>query len=193
MKTDLIVGLLEKEGSGLVDNWIKDIPMGRMAHPSELQGTIVWMASDASSYLNGSDVVSLEDWPMEMILTETDCRWRLYLLLDLSLEFAVDVEMFCIPHGCASGVFVIFSTSRPFTGQRDLTANRCPPENIVTSLVHPLAFPSIYPAHHATFAKFPQLSISCLLDDRGAESKLSSPPFFSHAPGTQGATISQAE
>jgi hypothetical protein len=24
---------------------------------SELQGTIVWMASDASTYLNGSDVV----------------------------------------------------------------------------------------------------------------------------------------
>ena len=29
------------------------------ADPSELQGTIVWMASDASSYLNGSDIVSL--------------------------------------------------------------------------------------------------------------------------------------
>ena len=57
MKTDLILGLLEKEGSELVNSWIKDIPMGRMAHPSELQGTIVWMASDASSYLNGSDVV----------------------------------------------------------------------------------------------------------------------------------------
>ena len=59
MKTDLIKGLLEKEGSALVDNWVKDIPVGRMAEPHELQGTIVWMASDASSYLNGSDVVSL--------------------------------------------------------------------------------------------------------------------------------------
>lgn len=58
MKTDLIHELLEREGKELVESWIKDTPLGRMAHPSELQGTIVWMASDASSFLNGSDVVS---------------------------------------------------------------------------------------------------------------------------------------
>ncbi|KIW35227.1 uncharacterized protein PV07_01934 [Cladophialophora immunda] len=57
MKTDLIKGLLENEGKELVNNWEKDIPMGRMAEPHELRGTIVWMASDASSYLNGSDVI----------------------------------------------------------------------------------------------------------------------------------------
>jgi NAD(P)-dependent dehydrogenase (short-subunit alcohol dehydrogenase family) len=44
MRTDLIKGLLAKEGD-LVKNWEKDIPMGRMAEPSELRGTIVWMAS----------------------------------------------------------------------------------------------------------------------------------------------------
>ncbi|RDW77608.1 hypothetical protein BP6252_05661 [Coleophoma cylindrospora] len=58
MKTDLIIDLLEHEGNHIEANWVKDIPMGRLAHPSELQGTIVWMASDASSYLNGSDIVS---------------------------------------------------------------------------------------------------------------------------------------
>ena len=57
MKTDLIIDLLAKEGRHIEAGWVKDIPMGRLAHPSELQGTIVWMASDASSYLNGSDVV----------------------------------------------------------------------------------------------------------------------------------------
>lgn len=57
MKTDLIIDLLEKEGTHIEEGWVKDIPMGRLAHPSELQGTIVWMASDASSYLNGSDIV----------------------------------------------------------------------------------------------------------------------------------------
>jgi NAD(P)-dependent dehydrogenase (short-subunit alcohol dehydrogenase family) len=62
MKTDLISGLLAKEGRDLEENWVKDIPMGRMGHPSELQGTIVWMASDASSYLNGSDIVSSHTW-----------------------------------------------------------------------------------------------------------------------------------
>lgn len=58
MLTDLIKELLEKEGKTLVESWTKDIPMGRLGHPPELQGTVVWMASDASSYLNGSDVVS---------------------------------------------------------------------------------------------------------------------------------------
>jgi len=57
MKTDLIIDLLAREGRHIEHGWVKDIPMGRLAHPSELQGTIVWMASDASSYLNGSDIV----------------------------------------------------------------------------------------------------------------------------------------
>jgi NAD(P)-dependent dehydrogenase (short-subunit alcohol dehydrogenase family) len=57
VKTDLIKELLEKEGRHIEENWVKDIPLGRLAHLSELQGTIVWMTSDASSYLNGSDVV----------------------------------------------------------------------------------------------------------------------------------------
>lgn len=57
MRTDLIKGLLENEGKDLVNSWEKNIPMGRMAEPHELRGTIVWMASNASSYLNGSDIV----------------------------------------------------------------------------------------------------------------------------------------
>jgi len=32
------------------------IPMGRMAKSDEYQGTLIWMLSDASSYLNGSIV-----------------------------------------------------------------------------------------------------------------------------------------
>jgi len=40
MKTDLIIDLLEKEGKHIEEEWIKDIPMGRMAQPSELQGTV---------------------------------------------------------------------------------------------------------------------------------------------------------
>lgn len=59
MKTDLIKGLLENEGKELVRDWERDIPMGRMAEPHELRGTIVWMASNASTYLNGSDVVGV--------------------------------------------------------------------------------------------------------------------------------------
>ncbi|PMD39219.1 short-chain dehydrogenase/reductase-like protein SDR [Hyaloscypha variabilis F] len=57
MKTDLIIDLLAKEGRHIEEGWVKDVPMGRLGRPHELQGTIVWMASDASSYLNGSDIV----------------------------------------------------------------------------------------------------------------------------------------
>lgn len=56
--TDLLDGLLDQEGREKVVSWRKDIPLGRLANPNELNGTIVWMASDASTYLTGSDVVS---------------------------------------------------------------------------------------------------------------------------------------
>ena len=32
------------------------IPMNRLAQPNEYQGTLIWMLSDASSYLNGAIV-----------------------------------------------------------------------------------------------------------------------------------------
>jgi NAD(P)-dependent dehydrogenase (short-subunit alcohol dehydrogenase family) len=32
------------------------IPMGRLANSDEYQGTLLWMLSDASSYLNGAIV-----------------------------------------------------------------------------------------------------------------------------------------
>ena len=90
MKTDLIIDLLAKEGRHIEDNWVKDVPMGRLGHPSELQGTIVWMASDASSYLNGSDIVSSRA-PSALFLCGTiadKCqgrRRRLLLLVKIDL------------------------------------------------------------------------------------------------------------
>jgi NAD(P)-dependent dehydrogenase (short-subunit alcohol dehydrogenase family) len=53
MKTELINDLLDHEGRHIEKEWIKDIPMGRLGNPSDLQGTMVWMASDASSYMTG--------------------------------------------------------------------------------------------------------------------------------------------
>lgn len=46
-----------EEMKKLSKEWIRDIPLGRVAKPEEFQGTAVWMASDASSYLTGSNVV----------------------------------------------------------------------------------------------------------------------------------------
>jgi len=39
------------------DGWKADTPMGRLGKPEELQALCVYLASDASSYMTGSDVV----------------------------------------------------------------------------------------------------------------------------------------
>lgn len=41
----------------LRDEWIHRIPMGRMADPSDLKGSIVLLASDASKYITGAELV----------------------------------------------------------------------------------------------------------------------------------------
>jgi len=41
----------------LVPEWLKDIPMGRMAQVSDLQGALIYLASEASDYVTGHDLV----------------------------------------------------------------------------------------------------------------------------------------
>ncbi|CAC9895777.1 unnamed protein product [Aureobasidium pullulans] len=41
----------------LSKEWVKDIPLHRIAKPEEFRGTAVYMASDASSYLTGAQIV----------------------------------------------------------------------------------------------------------------------------------------
>lgn len=48
------------DGEGLADTrdvWANRNPMGRMGVPSELQGVVVLLASNAGSYINGTDIV----------------------------------------------------------------------------------------------------------------------------------------
>jgi len=41
----------------LVPGWLQDIPMGRMAETTDLQGAVVYLASEASDYVTGHDLV----------------------------------------------------------------------------------------------------------------------------------------
>ena len=63
MNTEMVKSAREREGQEIIDSWEGVNPMGRIGEPHELQGAAVWMASDASSYLNGSLLCST---PREM-------------------------------------------------------------------------------------------------------------------------------
>ena len=47
-------GVKDKQPKELIKNISNLIPMGRMALPNEYQGALVWLLSNASSYLNGA-------------------------------------------------------------------------------------------------------------------------------------------
>ena len=55
--TPLLKNLLEKEGD-MTGDWKRDTPMGRLGDPKELRGPVVFMASDASAFMTGHDLVS---------------------------------------------------------------------------------------------------------------------------------------
>lgn len=47
----------DEEMKELSKEWLKMIPLGRIAKPEEFRGTAVWLASDASSYVTGSEII----------------------------------------------------------------------------------------------------------------------------------------
>ena len=49
-------GVENGQSQDFLNNVSSRIPMNRLAKPDEYQGTLVWMLSDASSYLNGAIV-----------------------------------------------------------------------------------------------------------------------------------------
>ena len=49
-------GVENGQSETFINNVSSRIPMGRLAKPNEYQGTLVWMLSSASSYLNGAVV-----------------------------------------------------------------------------------------------------------------------------------------
>ena len=47
-------GVENRQSEAFINNVSSRIPMGRLAKPNEYQGTLIWILSDASSYLNGA-------------------------------------------------------------------------------------------------------------------------------------------
>jgi len=47
-------GVENGQSEAFINNVSSRIPMGRLAKPNEYQGTLIWILSDASSYLNGA-------------------------------------------------------------------------------------------------------------------------------------------
>jgi NAD(P)-dependent dehydrogenase (short-subunit alcohol dehydrogenase family) len=57
-QTELVEKLLETpEGKSILPKWLQLTPMGRMGKPEDLQGAVVYLASPASDFMTGSDII----------------------------------------------------------------------------------------------------------------------------------------
>lgn len=57
-RTALVGDLLASpEGKTMLPLWLEKIPMGRMAEVEDLQGGVVYLASEASDYMTGNDLI----------------------------------------------------------------------------------------------------------------------------------------
>ncbi|TFK53876.1 NAD(P)-binding protein [Heliocybe sulcata] len=54
--TSLTAQYLDKH-PGLIDKWSAQNPLGRIGRPDEIRGVVAWLASDASTYCTGSDIM----------------------------------------------------------------------------------------------------------------------------------------
>jgi NAD(P)-dependent dehydrogenase (short-subunit alcohol dehydrogenase family) len=53
MKTELVIPVLDR----YLEHWLPRLPMGRVDEPWEIKGPVVFLASQASSYLTGAVIV----------------------------------------------------------------------------------------------------------------------------------------
>ncbi|CEL57962.1 Sorbose reductase sou1 OS=Schizosaccharomyces pombe (strain 972 / ATCC 24843) GN=sou1 PE=3 SV=1 [Rhizoctonia solani AG-1 IB] len=56
MHTKMVAAFTDAQ-PGLADTWAGMNPLGRLGRPDELRGVVAWLASDASTFCTGSDIL----------------------------------------------------------------------------------------------------------------------------------------
>ena len=56
IRTNLVADQLDSDPE-MLSRWSDANPLGRIGRPHELRGVIVWLASSASSFCNGADII----------------------------------------------------------------------------------------------------------------------------------------
>ena len=56
IRTNLVADQLDSDPD-MLRRWSDANPLGRIGHPHELRGVVVWLASHASSFCNGADII----------------------------------------------------------------------------------------------------------------------------------------
>jgi NAD(P)-dependent dehydrogenase (short-subunit alcohol dehydrogenase family) len=55
-------GVFDDQPEGFVENYQRNVPLGRMAEPEDISGAVVYLLSDAASYVTGHNLVVDGGW-----------------------------------------------------------------------------------------------------------------------------------